>query len=443
VASLDFPEKLQCLFVPSRYKVLYGGRGGAKSWGVARAILLLCTQEKKRVLCARELQNSIKDSVHKLLSDQIEAMALGPKFIVEQARIYCPSTGSEIFFDGVRNNVSKIKSYEGIDICWIEEADKVTKPSWAVIIPTIRKEGSEIWITFNPNLEEDETYQRFVVSPPKNAIVVKISWRDNPWFPSTLYDEMIELKEKDYDDYLHVWEGHCKRSLDGAVYAAELRELYAEGRVCNVQHHTAFRVNTYWDIGRSDATAIWFEQYIAGERRIIDYYEASLKSLEHFFQVLKERRSDLGTFYEYGTHWLPFDAGAKRLGTKRTVEEQLRDAFRQEGARVKLVPKISKFDGIMALRSIFPTCFFDQQRTKDGLRALAHYHYVKDPDTDTMSKEPVHDWSSHGSDALRYLAVASTNSRTEESAKRSMNRLKQAIETVLGSAPGPQGWMGN
>ena len=443
MSGIQFPEKLQCLFVPKRYKVLYGGRGGAKSWGVARALILLGAQRKLRILCARELQNSIKDSVHKLLSDQIENMGLSGKYVIEQARIYNPSTGTEIFFEGIRNNVAKIKSYEGIDICWIEEADKVTKTSWGIIIPTIRKEGSEIWLTFNPNLEEDETYKRFVLSPPKNSVVVKISWRDNPWFPQTLFDEMIELKEKDYDEYLHVWEGECKRSLEGAVYAAEIRDLYGDGRVLAVGHHRSFRVNTYWDIGRSDSTAIWFEQYVSGDRRIIDYYEARLKNLEHFFDVLKTRKSDLGQEYEYGTHWLPFDAGAKRLGTKRTVEEQLRDAFKSGGAKVKLVPKISKFDGIMALRSIFPTLYFDQGRCAEGLRALAHYHYAEDPDTQVLSKEPVHDWSSHPADALRYLAVASRNATTEETQKRTMGRLRQAMEAAWGAVPGPQGWMGH
>jgi phage terminase large subunit len=440
--DIQFPEKLQCLFVPARYKVLYGGRGGAKSWGVARALLILASQTKKRILCGRELQNSIKDSVHKLLSDQIEAMGLSKLYVIEQARIYCPSTGSEIFFEGIRNNVAKIKSYEGIDILWMEEADKATKSSWGIVIPTIRKEGSEIWITFNPNLEEDDTYQRFVVNPPKNAIVVKISWRDNPWFPKTLYDEMVELREKDFDEYLHVWEGECKRALEGAVYAAELRELYADGRVTSVPHHRAFRVNTYWDIGRSDSTSIWFEQYFSGDRRIIDFYEARLKDLEHFVQMLKDRKGQNGQAYEYGTHWLPFDAGAKRFGTKRTVEEQLRDAFRSEGARVRLTPKISKFDGIMALRTIFPTMHFDQAKTAQGLRSISHYHYIEDQDTGVFSKEPVHDWSSHAADALRYLAVASSNATSEEASKRTKSRLHAAMDVMMGNAPGPQGWMG-
>ena len=232
---VEWPEKLQCLFwpkvndLPVRYRVLYGGRGGAKSWGIARALVILAAKRTLRILCARELQNSIRDSVHKVLCDQIDLLGLGGFYQIEQARIFCPSTGSEISFEGIRNNVTKIKSYEGVDICWVEEANKVTKNSWEVLIPTIRKEGSEIWASFNPELESDDTYQRFVLSPPKNAIVQKISWRDNPWFPQVLKQEMLDLKAKDRDAYLHVWEGECRKSLEGAVYAEELRDCAEEG----------------------------------------------------------------------------------------------------------------------------------------------------------------------------------------------------------------------
>src|SRR5882724_11269280 len=181
--KIDFPSKLQFLFQAARYKVAHGGRGGAKSWGFARAILLIGVQRKIRVLCVRELQNSIQDSVHKLLKDQIEAMGLSGEYDVLQSVIKHKWNGTEINFEGIRNNVNKIKSYEGIDICWAEEADKITGSSWEILIPTIRKNGSEIWVTFNPNLETDATYQRFVVDPPEASIVVQINWRDNPWFP--------------------------------------------------------------------------------------------------------------------------------------------------------------------------------------------------------------------------------------------------------------------
>mgnify|MGYP000095936013 FL=1 len=159
IAKAEFPLKLECLFKPSRYKVLYGGRGGAKSWGVARALLIKAAQNPLRVLCAREFQTSIKDSVHKLLCDQIEALGLGTFYEITQTSIR-GKNGSEFSFVGLKNNVANVKSYEGVDICWVEEAQTTSRMSWNVLIPTIRKEKSEIWITFNPELETDETYQR-------------------------------------------------------------------------------------------------------------------------------------------------------------------------------------------------------------------------------------------------------------------------------------------
>ena len=154
------------------------------------------------------------------------------------------------------------------------------------MIPTIRKESSEIWVSFNPELETDDTYVRFVLHPPKNAIVQKISWRDNPWFPQVLKQEMLDLKARDRDTYLHVWEGECKKSLDGAVYADELRDCAEEGRVTTVPHSSSHTINLYWDLGRSDSTAIIFEQYVGMQRRIVDFYENRLKGLDHYIHVL-------------------------------------------------------------------------------------------------------------------------------------------------------------
>lgn len=444
---VEWPDKLKCLFwsqvngMPVRYRVLYGGRGGAKSWGIARALVMLAAQKPLRILCARELQNSIRDSVHKVLSDQIDLLGLTSFYQIEQARIYCPSTGSEFSFEGIRNNVTKIKSYEGVDICWVEEANKVTKSSWEVLIPTIRKEQSEIWISFNPELETDDTYVRFVLHPPANAIVQKISWRDNPWFPSVLKQEMLDLRARDRDAYLHVWEGECRRALEGAVYADELRDCAQEGRIGYVPHVASSPVNLYWDLGRSDSTSIIFEQYVGMQRRIVDYYENRLKSLEHYIHALRVRKGSNGELYEYGICYLPHDGAAKVLGSKKSIQEQLRDA----GFNVKIVPRLSKFDGIIAARSIFPTCWFDASRCESGLlHALRHYHYAEDVKTETLSKEPVHDWSSHAADAFRYMAIASQDGTSESRSRRIASRLKKQ-DGILGKLAGfgeSLGWMG-
>src|SRR5574337_1147207 len=244
VHRAEFPEKLKFLFEPARYKVLFGGRGGAKSWGVARALLIQAAASPLRILCAREFQNSIAESVHHLLQSQIAAIGLS-SFYEIQAGLIRGTNGSEFVFAGLRNNVTKIKSFEGVDRVWVEEAQTVSKSSWEVLIPTIRKEGSEIWLTFNPELETDETYQRFVVNPPAGARVVKINWDDNPWFPETLRREKDDLKMRDPDAYQNVWEGNCRVTLDGAIYARELRLAQEEGRIRSVPYDAAKPVHTF------------------------------------------------------------------------------------------------------------------------------------------------------------------------------------------------------
>ena len=164
----EFPKAYKALFSAFRYKVFYGGRGAGRSWAFAMALLILGANKKLRILCARELQKSIRDSVHKLLVDQIEALNLGSFYEITQNTIR-GKNGTEFIFEGLRHNSQQIKSYEAIDICWVEEAVTVSKSSWDFLIPTIRKEGSEIWLSFNPELEEDETYKRFVTNQPKNA----------------------------------------------------------------------------------------------------------------------------------------------------------------------------------------------------------------------------------------------------------------------------------
>ena len=213
LAQAEFPVKLQPLFKKARYKVCKGGRGGAKSWGIARALLILAAKRPMRVLCAREFQASIKDSVHKLLSDQIQALGLTDFYEITQTAIR-GFNGSEFSFIGLKNNPTNIKSFEGVDVCWVEEAQTVSRLSWNILIPTIRKEGSEIWVSFNPDLETDETYQRFIINPPKDAIIITINWSDNFWFPETLRLEKDALKERDINAYNQVWEGMCRKTVD-------------------------------------------------------------------------------------------------------------------------------------------------------------------------------------------------------------------------------------
>lgn len=400
---IEFPEKLQFLFQPSRYKVLYGGRGGAKSWGIARALLIKGAGATLRILCAREFQSSIQDSVHRLLSDQIEALGLSSFYNIQKSSIQ-GSNGTSFSFEGIRHNVSKIKSYEGADICWVEEADQVSRSSWEVIIPTIRKEGSEIWASLNPQLETDETYKRFITNPPPDAIVRKVNWSDNPWFPEVLRKEMEHLKLTDTDAYLNIWEGHCRVALEGAIYARELRVARESGRITRVPYDPTKPVHTFWDLGWSDLTAIWFAQAVGFEYRIIDFYQDRQKSLNHYIKELQNKE------YIYGTDWLPHDAQNSTLAAAGRSIESL---MRASGRRVRIIPKLSVEHGINAARTIFPNCWFDEDKCSDGIQALTHYRYEVDPDTKQFSKKPYHDDNSNGADAFRYMALSLKEPKNE------------------------------
>lgn len=184
----------------------------------------MATARTIRVLCAREFQNSIEESVHKLLSVQVELLGLSGLFDIKQRSIVCTATGSEFIFEGIRLNVQKIKSMEGIDICWVEEAQTVSEHSWSVLVPTIRKDASEIWVTYNPDLEEDATHQRFVVHPQRNCITIKINWSDNPWFPKELAAERDALRSRDHEAYLNVWEGECRNQVDNPLWTKDTIE---------------------------------------------------------------------------------------------------------------------------------------------------------------------------------------------------------------------------
>jgi len=394
-SEIHFPEALAFLFEPMRYKILHGGRGGSKSWGIARALLTLGASKPLRVLCAREMQTSIAQSVHKLLKDQISALGLDSFYEVQQYVIK-GRNGTEFTFHGLKHNIANIKSVEGTDICWVEEAQTVSKTSWDTLIPTIRKGGSEIWISFNPSLEADETYQRFVVKPPSNSIVSKINWSDNPWFPDVLKQEMEDLKAKDYDAYLTVWEGHCKQTLDGAIYANEVRASTTGNRFTRVPYEESKPVHTFWDLGRADKTAIWFIQQVGFEYRVIDYYENQGHALGHYMKELQRRP------YIYGDTWLPHDADNELLASERTIAQQARAA----GFKVRITPKTSIAVGINAARTIFANCWFDLEKCADGIQCLRNYRYDVDPDTQQYSTQPLHDWASHGADAFRYFAVA-------------------------------------
>jgi len=228
--DVDCAEPLEFLWEKKRYKIIYGGRAGVKSWGVAQELIIRAYEGKVRILCGREIQKSIKNSVIKLLSDTIERLGLTDYFDVQRNAIYCPSTGSEFMFEGLHMNVASIKSIESVDIVWIEEAENISENTWDTLIPTIRKAGSEIWITFNPRLATDPTYERFIAPylvdidehgfyEDEDLFVRKTSYKDNPWLTEESRKDMERDKARDYDKYLWIWEGNCLKHTEARIFA--------------------------------------------------------------------------------------------------------------------------------------------------------------------------------------------------------------------------------
>lgn len=479
--EFEFLEKLGFLLTESaRWKVAFGGRGAGKSEGYSIALILLARTKKMRFLCGREFQNSIDESVKQTIEANIESMGLSDEFQILGKQIICKRTGTRFFFMGLRYNINKVKSLGRIDICWIEEADKTSKTTLDKLIPTIRGRsrleedrggpfgnGPEIWISYNPDLDTDEIYKRTVSEKDKYlpdyvmvdrsddsvvlnndgsiyqpdlseeynknrfeivryAIVTKINYWDNKWFPPDLRLEMNVAKATSENRYLEVWEGHTKVVLEGAIYADEIREVLRERRRAKVQYDVNRPVYTFWDLGHSDKTAIWFVQRVGLEYNLIHYYEDRLKKMPHYIKYLQDLK------YNYSTHFLPHDGSAETL-SNITPEKQLKSI----GWNVRVVQRPAKKSvGINAVRTVFPLCNFDEIGTADGWQCLQRYAYKVNEDTGAFSKEPEHDtpWS-HGADAMQTMALSL---KSEQDAKKP----KQS-EILTVRSRGSTSWMGS
>lgn len=405
----EFPVALDFLFEPHRYKVAYSGRGASKSWGFAMALLILGMERPLRILCARETQKSIKDSVHKDLDNQIDRLKLRGHYTVLKSTII-GANGTEFIFAGLKHNISNIKSIEGCDIVWVEEAQSVSDESWKVLIPTIRKDGSEIWVSFNPMFETDAVWRRFVVNKPTGAVVRELSWRDNPWFPEVLRVEMADLKATDPAECEHIYEGKCVTEVKGAIFGMEMKKARDDGRICSVPYDRTKPVDTFWDLGYGDDTAIWFAQAYGGWYNLIDYHEDSGQTIETYLIRLQQKN------YVYGTDYLPHDAVDAIIHQKLAADRSrsIEQIMRAAGRKVRVTPKLLIRDQLNAARTLFPLCRFDETKCYVGLRALRSYRW---PDLSAQGgkpSKPLHDWASHGASAFCNFAVTSKQPEKEE-----------------------------
>lgn len=376
---------------------MFGGRGGGKSHGVAAALLVLGAKKPMRILCAREVQKSMRDSVHRLLKDKVIQLGLEHFYEITDFEIR-GQNGTLIVFSGLQSHtVESIKSFEGIDIVWVEEGHSVSKKSWDVLIPTIRKDGSEIWITLNPDMETDDTYQRFIATPSDDTWLCEINWRDNPWFPDVLNQERMKAKRvMSKEDYEHIWEGAPRMVSEGAIYRREIQDAFNSGRVTLVPYEPSLPVHTVWDLGWNDAMTIGLVQRDLTSVRVIGYIEDSHRTLDWYIAELEKHP------YRWGTDFLPHDGRTRNFQTGKSTEEILYELGRRS---VFVQNATSIEEGIRAARMLFPKVYFDKEKTGRLLECLKRYSRQIHVKTGAPM-QPLHDEYSHGADMFRYLAQA-------------------------------------
>jgi phage terminase large subunit len=413
------------LLSPSRYKGAWGGRGSGKSHFFAELLIEECLLNPgMRAICIREVQKSLKESAKRLLEDKLKQFNLGEAqgFKVLVDRIETPG-GGLIGFQGMQDHTAEsVKSLENYRIAWVEEAQTLSARSLGLLRPTIRAEGSELWFSWNPTRKSDPVDQ-MLRGPeiPTGAVVVKANWSDNPWFPSVLEQERLDCIRTQPDQYPHIWEGDYATVLTGAYYAAALNEAKQQGRIGKVARDPLMEVKAFWDIGVSDATAIWIAQFVGREVRVLDYYEAQGQPLASHLDWLRTRG------WSGALCVLPHDAAQR----DRITADRFEDHIRQAGFQTLAVANQGKgaaMKRIEAARRLFPSIWFNADTTQAGLDALGWYHEKRDENR-SIGLGPDHDWSSHCADAFGLMAVAYEAPRQE----------KKARERVLA---GQGNWMG-
>lgn len=405
------------LLKPARYKGAYGGRGSGKSHFFAEALVERCYSEPTRWACIREVQNSLKESVKQLIVDKIAKLGVGDFFEVLESEVR-GANGSLIVFKGMQSyNAENIKSLEGFDGVWVEEAQTLSAHSFRMLRPTIRKEGSELWFSWNPRHDNDAVDQFFRgANPSSEAIVVAANWNDNPWFPDVLRKEMEHDKLYDPEMADHVWGGGYEIVTEGAYYAKLIAHAEQEKRIGAFPYDPRLPVDTAWDIGVDDYTAVWFCQNDGRTAWAVDYYEASGEGAEQIVRAAMpemvpdalESRATLVQInrpvpFRYGTHYLPHDVRNREWGAgARSRLETLM------GLGLKSIqPGIANgpSERINAVRKLLPVFKFNNTpRVQVGIQRLRRYRRRWN-DAMQSYTTPLHDENSHGSDAFGEYAV--------------------------------------
>lgn len=396
--NIDVAPVFEPLLGQSRYKGAWGGRGSGKSQFFAdRLIIEALAKPGLRVLCCREIQKSLKESAKRLIESKIEEYELGKLFDVQSAEIKTPG-GGLIAFAGLQDHTSEsIKSYEGFDVAWVEEAQTVSQRSLNLLRPTIRKPGSELWFSWNPRFDTDAVDKMLRGDEkPSGAVLVKANWSDNPWFPDELETERQDCIRQQPEHYDHIWEGGYAVVTEGAYYARHIAEAREQGRITELAIDPLMSKRAYWDIGLRDACAIWIVQQRGATVKFVDHYEAEGQDLATHINWLRANG------YDGIECVLPHD-GAKRDAVSA---EKYEDHIRSAGFPVRTIPNQGKgaaMKRVDAARRIFGQMWFDECKCSDGLKALGWYHEKKNDAGYGVG--PNHDWASHSADAFGLAAI--------------------------------------
>jgi len=405
----QFPSKARPLFERHRYKVLRGGRASTKSWCAARALVQLAAnldlraklgfrKESFAVLCGREFQSAIRESVHKLLKNQIQSMDLGALFRVEQSAIYGPHGSMFVFIGLAEQTKENMKSYEDFDVCWVEEAQVLSQGTLNTLLPTIRRPGSEIWFTYNPELDDDPI-QKFANSlTPADGVVIDLHYHDNPWFNATLEAERARAERTlPRVDYENIWEGKIRPTVAGAIYADEIADMAAQRRYGDYPYDPFHLVHPVFDLGWNDFMVIGFVQRHISQLRLIDYLEDDHKTLDWYSQRMREKP------YSYGTAFLPHDGdhGDYRSDQGKSAKQILEGL----GWRVEVLPQRAINDGIRETRMALKTLYVDRTKCAQWYEHMKRYRRAVSKSTGEAGA-PLHDQHSHAADMTRYIAQA-------------------------------------
>jgi len=390
------------LLDPARYLGAHGGRGGGKSHFFAELLVERCLLERGLLaVCIREIQRTLAQSSKRLIESKIVSMGVGSSFRVLNDRIEAPG-GGLIIFQGMQDaNAESIKSLEGFNVAWIEEAQSLSHRSLALLRPTIRAEGSQIWASWNPRRKSDAIDEFLRGQKPDNAIVVKASWRDNPWHSATLEEERQLDRERYADRYLHIWEGDYATAFAGAYYAQGLAQAKAEDRIGIVTADPLARMRLFVDIGgagaKADAMAVWVTQFVGDRILVLDYLETQGQTLGYVVAELRSRG------YQSAEVYLPHDGINTSVVTGKTLADHWRDAEFSVTVIKNQGPGAAAMR-IEAVRRLFSKIWFNEATTEAGRDALGYYHERRDERRD-VQLGPEHDWSSHAADAFGLMAV--------------------------------------